>query len=120
MVRHFVPKIDKSIYEPVIKESDNLKVYKYLSDPDEWLARGTQIKNYFGLKEGEELTGDMLKYAAKNMTKDRGYDNNLTLFFNGIKDYDKMAKYLSKYALGISAPILLLNKNNEQNREIKH
>ena len=119
-VRHFVPKIDKSIYEPIIKESDNLKVYRYLNDPDEWLARGTQIKNYFGLKEGEELTEDMLRYAAQNMVKDRGYDNNLSLFFGGIKDFKRMTEYLNKYALGIATPILLLNKNNEQNREIKH
>lgn len=41
----------------------------------ELTARGTQIKNYFGLKEGEPITEDMLKYAAENYVKDRGYDN---------------------------------------------
>lgn len=79
---------------------------------DEVLARGTQIKNYFGLKEGEPLTGDMLKYAAQNMVKDRGYDNNLTEFFSHIIDFDKMAKYIDKYAPVITIPILY-NDNNK-------
>lgn len=44
----------------------------------------------------------MLRYASQNMTKDLGYDNDLSYFFAGIKDFDKMAKYLNKYALTIS------------------
>ena len=78
---------------------------------DEILARGSQIKNYFGLKEGEELTGDMLRYASQNMVKDRGYDNNLTEFFSHITDYDKMAKYIDKYA-PITVTAILYNDNN--------
>lgn len=46
----------------------------------ELTARGTQIKNYFGLKEGEPITEDMLKYAAENYVKDRGYDNAMNMF----------------------------------------
>lgn len=79
---------------------------------DEIITRGTQIKNYFGLKEGEPLTEDMLKYAAQNMVKDRGYDNNLTEFFSHIIDFDKMAKYIDKYAPIIATPILY-NDNNK-------
>ena len=115
--RHFTPKIDKSIYEPIVKEAENSKLFKYLSDPEEWLARGTQIKNYFGLKEGEELTGDMLRYAAQNMVKDRGYDNNLTMFFKGIKDFDKMAKILSKYALGTTAIVKGVNEYKRNDKQ---
>ena len=116
-IRHFTPKIDKSIYESVVKEAENSKLFKYLSDPEEWLARGTQIKNYFGLKEGEELTGDMLRYAAQNMVKDRGYDNNLTMFFKGIKDFDKMAKILSKYALGTTAIVKGVNEYKRNDKQ---
>lgn len=105
-----IPEIDKSVYESVIKKIDDEKLYKYLSDPDEWLARGSQIKNYFGLKEGEELTGDMLRFASQNMIKDRGYDNNLSYFFAGIKDFDKMAEYLNKYSLA-TTPLMLMNSN---------
>lgn len=65
---------------------------------DEIIARGPQIKNYFGLREGEELTVDMLKYASKYMVKDRKYDNDLTEFFGHILNYDEMAKYISKYS----------------------
>lgn len=121
-VQHYIPELDESIYESIIPKSVNPEIYKYLSNVDEWLSRGTQIKNYFGLKEGEKLTEDMLKYASQNMIKDRGYDNNLSLFFAGIKDFKKMAEFLDEYALSISAPILLLNKNknDEQNREIKY
>lgn len=65
----------------------------------------------FGLKEGEELTGDMLRYVAQNMVKDRDYDNNLTEFFSHIIDYDKMAKYIDKYA-PITVTAILYNDNN--------
>lgn len=63
-------------------------------------ARGTQIKNYFGLKEGEPLTLEHLKYAAKHFVKDRGYDNGMTQFFQSIKNWDQTAKWLTKNAPG--------------------
>lgn len=66
-------------------------------------ARGTQLKNYFGLKEGEPLTVEHLKYAAKHFVKDRGYDNGMTQFFQSIKNWDKTAKWLTKNAPGYVA-----------------
>ena len=63
-------------------------------------ARGTQLKNYFGLKEGEPLTVQHLKYAAKHFVKDRGYDNGMTQFFQSIRNWDKTAKWLTKNAPG--------------------
>jgi hypothetical protein len=65
----------------------------------ELVARGTQLKNYFGLKGGEPITEDMLKYAAKHYVKDTGLDNNMTQFFSGIKDWKGVAEWLSKYSL---------------------
>ena len=65
----------------------------------ELVARGTQLKNYFGLKGGEPITEDMLKYAAKHYVKDTGIDNNMTQFFSGIKDWKAAAEWISKYSL---------------------
>lgn len=61
-------------------------------------ARGTQLKNYFGMKEGERLTSKHLKYAAKHFVKDRGYDNGMTQFFQSIKDWDGTARWLTRNA----------------------
>lgn len=79
-------------------------------------ARGTQIKNYFGLKEGQPITEDMLKYAAENYVKDKGVDNGMNIFFGGIKDYKKMAEWLTKWSPAIAAPIIrskMINGNDK-------
>lgn len=33
-------------------------------------ARGTELKNYFGLKEGEQLTSEMWDYARRHFLTD--------------------------------------------------
>lgn len=72
----------------------------YFLNPTELSARGTQIKNYFGLIDSkQEITGDMLRYAAKHYIKDTGIDNNMREFFISIKDFDKAAKWLSENSL---------------------
>lgn len=68
-------------------------------------ARIGQIKAYYGLKEGEPLTGDHFRYAEKHFVKDRGYDNSMTTFFKGIVDYDKLAKWANRNVLGITVPL---------------
>lgn len=94
---------------------------KYLKSANgaELNARGTQIKNYFGLKEREPLTAEHLKYAKNHMTKDLGYDNNMTEFFESIKDYKKAAKWLNEHSPaigGITTGIgVLTNLDDEQN-----
>ena len=62
-------------------------------------ARGSQLKNYFGLTRNQPITGDMLKYAAKNYVKDIGFDNNMTQMFSSIKDWDAAAKWFTDYGL---------------------
>lgn len=60
---------------------------------EELSARGTQLKNYFGIKDkGDMFTPDMLKYAEKNYIKDVGLNNNMDEFFSLISDYKKAAK----------------------------
>jgi len=48
----------------------------------------------------------MLKYAAENYVKDRGYDNAMNMFFGGIKNYKKMAEWLTKWSPILAAPII--------------
>lgn len=75
----------------------------------ELTARGTQIKNYFGLSKDEPITEDMLKYAADNYVKDKKFDNNMTDFFSGIVDYKGMAKWLTEWSPVIATFITLNN-----------
>lgn len=97
----------------------NIDIYKgvnkYLKHPAEINARGTQIKNYFGLKENEPLTEEMLRYAKNHYVKDRGYDNNITQFFNGIKNWKEMAKWIQEYSPFVSIPLMMNNGNNTTN-----
>lgn len=45
----------------------------------EQTARGTQIKNYYGLNEGnQDITPAMWEYARRNYVKDTGINNNMT------------------------------------------
>lgn len=68
------------------------------SDRMELAARGSQIKDYFGLvDDAQEVTPEMLKYAARNYDT-RWMDNNMLDFFSGIKDWDKAAKWITKYS----------------------
>lgn len=52
----------------------------------------------------------MLKYAAQNYIKDRGYDNVMGAFFDGIKDYKEMAKWLTKFSPALATPLMINNK----------
>lgn len=75
---------------------ENIKYFNK-NNYDELAARGTQIKNYFGLTSpDQEITPSMLKYAYKNYIKDTGINNNMIEFFNSITDFDKAAKWLSE------------------------
>lgn len=99
-------------YGPSEKYFDYTNLPTSLRSRGEFAGRGTQLKNYFGLKEGEELTGDMLKYAKENFAKDRGYDNHMVDFLDRIKDFDKVAKWLNTFSASI-IPITIYNGNNK-------
>jgi hypothetical protein len=90
----------------------------------EVMARGTQLKNYFGLKEGEELTPEMYRYAQRHYMTDVG-DNNMTEFFqSGNPEYPYFPlflKWINKNApmIGVGTTLtgtVLNSTNNEQNR----
>ena len=79
----------------------------------ELTGRGTQIKDYYGLSSpDQEITEDMLRYAAKNYIKDTGMDNNMTEFFKSIVDWKEAAKWLSKWSTMIGTPVIF-NKTND-------
>lgn len=60
----------------------------------EQTARGTQIKNYYGLNEGnQDITPAMWEYARRNYVKDTGINNNMT-------------EWLSKHSPAIAAPLI--------------
>lgn len=88
--------------------------YFTIKNSTELSARGTQLKDYFGLTSpDQELTEDMLRYAAKNYIKDTGADNNMTAFFNSVVDWKEAAKWLSKWSSVIAVPLIITNKTND-------
>lgn len=88
---------------PSYYNNDN---YLMMNNGAEMVARGTQLKNYFGLKSGEEFTEDMLKYAAKHYIQDTGFDNNMVDFFRSIAPdkWGEAARWIDKHSPAI-API---------------
>jgi len=58
---------------------DRLRTYFTDKNNTDIAARGSQIKDFFGLKKAnDEITEDMLKFASDNYTKYTGVDNNMT------------------------------------------
>ena len=80
---------------------------KYISNPLELSARGSQIKDYFGLTDmNQKVTPEMLKYAAKHYIPDV-MNNDMVEFFSGIKDWNEAAKWISKYSTSIAAALTI-------------
>lgn len=74
-------------------------------------ARFSQLKDYYGLtRPDQEITEDMLRYAAEHYVKDTGLDNNMTDFFKAIKDWKKAAKWGSEMATAYTGVTMLNNK----------
>lgn len=72
-------------------------------------TRGTQIKNYYGLNEGnQDITPAMWEYARRNYVKDTGINNNMTEWLNSVDERDIIAftKWLSKHSPAIAAPLI--------------
>ena len=79
----------------------------------EIMARGTQLKNYFKLKEGESITPKMFEYAKQHYIKDTGLNNDMTDFFNRVIDVNKFLPWLNKNAPIIGVPILYDKAHNK-------
>lgn len=113
--------VDHAIHTPAEppRGFDTGYIDKHISQPGyfsnkngtELAARGSQLKDYYGLDDpNQEITEDMLRYAAENYVKDTKLDNNMGLFFKSITDWKEAAKWLSKYATIAGVPITINNK----------
>lgn len=113
--------VDHAIHIPAEppRGFDTGYIDKHISQPGyfsnkngtELAARGSQLKDYYGLDNpNQEITEDMLRYAAENYVKDTKLDNNMGLFFKSITDWKEAAKWLSKYATIAGVPITINNK----------
>lgn len=97
----------------------DLSDYFNVRNGTELTGRGTQIKDYYGLSSpDQEITEDMLRYAAKNYIKDTGMDNNMTEFFKSIVDWKEAAKWLSKWSTIIGTPVTISKMNEYDNSRI--
>ena len=97
----------------------DLSGYFSVRNGTELTGRGTQIKDYYGLSSpDQEITEDMLRYAAKNYIKDTGMDNNMTEFFKSIVDWKEAAKWLSKWSTIIGTPVTISKMNEYDNSRI--
>ena len=95
---------------------ENEAIRNYVSKPIELLARGTQIKDFYGLTDNaEKVTPEMLKFAARHYA-DNVMDNQMTEFFNGIKDWDKAAEWISKYSTA-TLPAIAVSKLLQDGKE---
>lgn len=95
---------------------ENKNIRDYVSKPIELLARGTQIKDFYGLTDNaEKVTPEMLKFAARHYA-DNVIDNQMTEFFNGIKDWDKAAEWISKYSTA-TLPAIAVSKLLQDGKE---
>lgn len=73
--------------------SDKRAPIKYMTSPDELMARMAQLKNYYNMQDDEPFTKEHLDYARSHYVDDTGLDNNMTLFFRMARDkafIDKM------------------------------
>lgn len=101
-------------FDPSKIENENIR--NYVSKPMELLARGTQIKDFYGLTDNaEKVTPEMLKFAARHYA-DNVMDNQMTEFFNGIKDWDKAAEWISKYSTA-TLPAIAVSKLLQDGKE---
>lgn len=86
----------------------------------ELCARFNQVKNYFGLKEGQPVTKEMWEYAKQHYVLDTHMDNNMTDFFNAIlpEKLDEFLKWANKNA-AIVVPATVGTLTAAQKDELK-
>ncbi|MES2622809.1 MAG: hypothetical protein V4576_00200 [Patescibacteria group bacterium] len=80
------------ILSPFNEENLNLR---HSAKADEVLARMSQLKNYFGFREGESFTAEHLEYAKTHYVHDVGLDNRMSDFFASIEDQHKFLEVIN-------------------------
>lgn len=93
---------------------------EYMNNPLELLARGSQIKDYFGLTNSKQkVTPEMLKYFSRHYAFDI-FDNDMTNFVRGIKDWDKAAKWISEYPTVYGGAAIVSKALEEGDSEVEN
>lgn len=80
-------------------------------------ARGTELKNYFGLKEGEQLTSEMWDYARRHFLTDVQPNRGTRDLFNDVTNKPIFLKWLNKRAPVISGGLIGTSMLNSLNNE---
>lgn len=111
-------KLPEKVVDPRHIKNGGIRMYFTDNTNSEIAARFGQIKNYFGLKEGELITPEMWEYTKKHYTADTGIDNNMSDFFNlKIDDLQQFLDWGNKNALTLAIPIaagsVLVSGKNE-------
>ena len=106
-IRDYRPNIPNRIRKATPAEHIQSMINIY--GQSEQTARGTQIKNYYGLNEGnQDITPAMWEYARRNYVKDTGINNNMTEWLNSVdeRDISAFVKWLSNNAPVIAALLI--------------
>lgn len=128
---HFSMRNSNKEFEDYKKAFDTEKMQKYFRSMNgiELRARIGQLFDYFQFKPNKnndvldqfgnkEFTIEHLKYAKQNYIKDVGMDNNMSEFFDNIKDEKKFLEIANKYAFGLTG-VGVIAKTALQNNEKK-
>lgn len=100
------------------KLSDEAREYFSYENGTEIAARGSQVKDYFGMtNDVQQITPEMLEYAKRHYIEDYGIDNNMSDFFNSITDFEKAAKWLSANASAGLGTYWLLDRNLKPDKD---
>lgn len=100
------------------KLSDEAREYFSYENGTEIAARGSQVKDYFGMtNDAQRITPEMLEYAKRHYVEDYGVDNNMSDFFSSITDFEKAAKWLSTNASAGLGTYWLLDRNLKPDKD---
>ena len=111
-------------FDPMATGSINISEYftggTRFPNSGEIMTRGTQLKNYFGLKEGQQLTPEMYQYAMRHYVKDVA-DNNMSHFFisgsNKYPNHPLFLQWINKHAPVIGTGITLETTLNDKTKD---
>ena len=99
-IRDFTQSIDLDVIRKKDQETGRREI-GYLRQSEEIAERMAQLKNYFGLKAGDEFTKEHFEYAKQHYVKDIDLDNNMTTFFDAVTEHtiDKFIETINRYPL---------------------
>ncbi|MBP9749789.1 MAG: hypothetical protein KBD21_03595 [Candidatus Pacebacteria bacterium] len=85
----------------VLAELQKTQRTTYMREPDEILARMSQLRNYFGMGAGEEFTSEHLALARERYVADTKLDNVMHPFLSCIteKTQDKFIQAMNRFPM---------------------